>query len=116
MDFARRELWREGACFSISDNSVSEAALDGADTKKSASVARSEETATLRANACALQFKPNRGTKKNLVFSAQRSTGEEDHAEQDMDDVVHLTQHQQRADIEHMIGAGTQEPAANAEQ
>ena len=48
--------------------------------------------------------------------SAQRSAREEDKAQNDVNDVIHLAEHQQRADIEHMFRASAQEPAANTQQ
>ena len=55
-------------------------------------------------------------TSELLFASAQRPAGEERHAHYDMDDVIHLAKHQERADIEHMISAGAQEPAAQAQR
>src|SRR5207302_7546876 len=69
-----------------------------------------------RANACALKIQLDRGTKSNLVSSAQRSTGQEDHTEQNMDDVIDFAEHQERAECEHVIGARAQEPTAYSQQ
>ena len=53
---------------------------------------------------------------KSAVAAAQCPARQEDHAQQNVDDVIDFAEHQQRADIEHVIGARAQKPTADSQQ
>ena len=67
------------------------------------------------ARCVSIQKRPNEARTLLVAFS-QRSAGEENNSQQDVDDVIHCAEHQQRADIKHVVGTGAQEPAAYAQK
>jgi len=51
-----------------------------------------------------------------LLAAAQRTACQKDYAQQDVDDVIDFAEHQQRAHIEHVIGASSHKPSHDTEQ
>src|SRR5437870_30139 len=71
------------------------------------------ETERSRFIFCTLQEK----VAVRLSFTtAQCSADEENDPQENMDDVIHFSEHQQTADIKHMVGPSAREPSRNAQQ
>ena len=76
-----------------------------------------EETSARRNRALSLPIYQRPDEASKLLFAlTQRPTGEERYAHNHVDDVIHLAEHQERAEVELMAGASAQEPSAQTQR